>query len=266
MLKRLRERNEWKFFAVLPQADGRLAFVWWLVVLLRGVLPAVFAIAMGALVDGRAERRQPDRAARVHRCRLRPAADPGPAPDRRQPQPWRPHRGLALRPPDPRLRASSRHGAPRRSQADRRPHRGARLRPRHDRSAAVVRARLHRRRTGGNDRRCSPRPPCSSPTRGGRRSSSPAPGSPRTGSCARAPSGTTATPTKCGARSATPTTRIGWPWIRRAARSCDCSVWSAGRSIASSPAARSCTSSSTTPPVCASVRCSGACCWSPSPT
>lgn len=50
MLKRLRERNELKFFAVLPQADGRLAFVWWLALLLRGVLPAVFAIAMGALV------------------------------------------------------------------------------------------------------------------------------------------------------------------------------------------------------------------------
>ena len=49
-LQRLRERNEWKFFAVLPQADGRLAVLWWLVVLLRGLLPAVFAIAMGALV------------------------------------------------------------------------------------------------------------------------------------------------------------------------------------------------------------------------
>jgi ATP-binding cassette, subfamily B, bacterial len=50
MLKRLRERNEWKFFAVLPQADGRLAVAWWFVLLLRGVLPAVFAIAMGLLV------------------------------------------------------------------------------------------------------------------------------------------------------------------------------------------------------------------------
>ena len=49
-MKRLRERNEWKFFAVLPRADGRLAFLWWLVVLLRGVLPAIFAIAMGMLV------------------------------------------------------------------------------------------------------------------------------------------------------------------------------------------------------------------------
>jgi ABC-type multidrug transport system fused ATPase/permease subunit len=51
MWKRLRERNEWKFFAVLPKADARLAFVWWLVLLLRGILPAVFAIAMGALIS-----------------------------------------------------------------------------------------------------------------------------------------------------------------------------------------------------------------------
>jgi ATP-binding cassette subfamily B protein len=50
MWNRLRERNEWKFFSVLPKADGRLAFVWWSAVLLRGVLPAAFAIVMGALV------------------------------------------------------------------------------------------------------------------------------------------------------------------------------------------------------------------------
>ncbi len=50
MLKRLRDRNEWKFFAVLPKADSLLAVVWWIVLLLRGVLPAVFAIAMGLLV------------------------------------------------------------------------------------------------------------------------------------------------------------------------------------------------------------------------
>ncbi len=55
MRTRLRERNEWKFFSVLPQADRRLAVVWWFVVVLRGVLPVVFAIAMGvvvAAVDG----------------------------------------------------------------------------------------------------------------------------------------------------------------------------------------------------------------------
>jgi ABC-type multidrug transport system fused ATPase/permease subunit len=50
LLKRLRERNEWKFFAVLPRADGPLAVAWWAVLVLRGVLPAVFAIAMGGLV------------------------------------------------------------------------------------------------------------------------------------------------------------------------------------------------------------------------
>ena len=50
MLRRLRERNEWKFFGVLPKADHFLAISWWVVLVLRGVLPAVFAIAMGVLV------------------------------------------------------------------------------------------------------------------------------------------------------------------------------------------------------------------------
>jgi len=50
MIHSLRERNEWKFFGVLPKADRGLAVAWWLVLLLRGVLPAVFAIAMGVLV------------------------------------------------------------------------------------------------------------------------------------------------------------------------------------------------------------------------
>src|SRR5690242_14593491 len=44
------DRDEWKFFSVLPKTDGRLAAAWWLVLLLRGVLPAGFAIAMGALI------------------------------------------------------------------------------------------------------------------------------------------------------------------------------------------------------------------------
>jgi ATP-binding cassette subfamily B protein len=49
-MNRLRERKEWKFFAVLPRADAALALTWWVLLVLRGVLPAVFAIAMGALV------------------------------------------------------------------------------------------------------------------------------------------------------------------------------------------------------------------------
>jgi ATP-binding cassette, subfamily B, bacterial len=50
MLRRLTERREWKFFAVLPKADPALAAAWWAALLLRGILPAVFAIAMGVLV------------------------------------------------------------------------------------------------------------------------------------------------------------------------------------------------------------------------
>jgi ABC-type multidrug transport system fused ATPase/permease subunit len=50
VLRRLRARNEWKFFSVLPAADRFLAIAWWALLLLRGVLPAVFAIAMGTLV------------------------------------------------------------------------------------------------------------------------------------------------------------------------------------------------------------------------
>jgi ABC-type multidrug transport system fused ATPase/permease subunit len=52
-----RQRQEWKFFAALPKADLPLAVCWWLLLLARGVLPAVFAISMGILVgaveDGR---------------------------------------------------------------------------------------------------------------------------------------------------------------------------------------------------------------------
>lgn len=50
MLSRLRERQEWKFFAVLPHAHRRLAFAWWTLLVLSGALPAVFAIVMGYTV------------------------------------------------------------------------------------------------------------------------------------------------------------------------------------------------------------------------
>jgi len=50
MIARLRERQEWKLCAALPRASRPLATVWWALLLLRGTLPAVFAIAMGALV------------------------------------------------------------------------------------------------------------------------------------------------------------------------------------------------------------------------
>jgi ATP-binding cassette, subfamily B, bacterial len=44
------ERKEWKFFSVLPKASPGLAAAWWAGVLLLGVLPAAFAIAMGILI------------------------------------------------------------------------------------------------------------------------------------------------------------------------------------------------------------------------
>jgi ATP-binding cassette subfamily B protein len=43
-------RKEWQFFAVLPRADATLATVWWIVLVLRGLLPAAFSIVMGVLV------------------------------------------------------------------------------------------------------------------------------------------------------------------------------------------------------------------------
>ena len=58
MLERVFERKEWKFFSVLPKAAPGLALAWWLALLLRGGLPAAFAIAMGVLV-GAVERGDP---------------------------------------------------------------------------------------------------------------------------------------------------------------------------------------------------------------
>jgi ATP-binding cassette, subfamily B, bacterial len=49
-IARLRGRQEWQFLAALWRADPRLALAWWLVLGCRGVLPALFAVASGALV------------------------------------------------------------------------------------------------------------------------------------------------------------------------------------------------------------------------
>jgi ABC-type multidrug transport system fused ATPase/permease subunit len=50
VFERLRARQEWSFLGVLPQADRALAYSWWAILVLRGALPALFAIAMGVLV------------------------------------------------------------------------------------------------------------------------------------------------------------------------------------------------------------------------
>src|SRR5262245_28927290 len=50
MIEALRARDDWKFAGIIPLADRALAVAWWAVLLLRGVLPALFALAMGMLV------------------------------------------------------------------------------------------------------------------------------------------------------------------------------------------------------------------------
>jgi ATP-binding cassette, subfamily B, bacterial len=50
LVESLRERNAWKFFGALPKADPFLAVAWWTILILRGVLPAAFAVVMGILV------------------------------------------------------------------------------------------------------------------------------------------------------------------------------------------------------------------------
>ena len=43
-------KQQWQFVGVLRQANPLLAALWWVVLVLRGLLPALFAIVMGALV------------------------------------------------------------------------------------------------------------------------------------------------------------------------------------------------------------------------
>jgi hypothetical protein len=44
VLQLLTALKEWKFLGVLPKADPGLAGAWWAALLLRGILPAAFAI------------------------------------------------------------------------------------------------------------------------------------------------------------------------------------------------------------------------------
>src|SRR5437879_6520574 len=58
MLAKLQKTDGWKFFGVLGRADRSLALAWWSVLVLRGLLPAAFAIAIGMFV-GAAQRGAP---------------------------------------------------------------------------------------------------------------------------------------------------------------------------------------------------------------
>jgi ATP-binding cassette, subfamily B, bacterial len=50
VIGRVRRSAEWQFFAELPRASRSLAFFWWGLIVLRGLLPASFAVATGLLV------------------------------------------------------------------------------------------------------------------------------------------------------------------------------------------------------------------------
>jgi ATP-binding cassette, subfamily B, bacterial len=50
VLRRLRARQEWQFFAVLPKADPVLATVWWVLLIINGAMPAIFAVAIGVTI------------------------------------------------------------------------------------------------------------------------------------------------------------------------------------------------------------------------
>jgi ATP-binding cassette subfamily C protein len=57
MFDRPRAGQEWRFFAALPRADARLTVVWWAVMLINGIMPAVFAVAIGVVVGAAQEGR-----------------------------------------------------------------------------------------------------------------------------------------------------------------------------------------------------------------
>ncbi|MBV8553752.1 MAG: ABC transporter ATP-binding protein [Acidobacteriaceae bacterium] len=56
MMEQVRSSNLWTVAGVLPRADRSLALTWWTVLILRGLLPAIFVVTMGALV-GAVQRR-----------------------------------------------------------------------------------------------------------------------------------------------------------------------------------------------------------------
>ena len=257
-------RNAWKFFAVLPKADRALALAWWIVLVLRGVLPAVLRRRDGRARRRGAARRQPRRPARrrrrvfvllqvltpIHQAISANLGDRTAA--------WLYDRltEACVRPPgmghleDPTLTSD--------------------LTVARDFDLGMTGPPLSISMDfiagghGRDDRRARRGGRCSSRTPGGRRSCSAAPGWPRTGCCARALSGAIATPTRCAARSATPTTPTGWPSIRAPAKELrlfGLADWT--HRALRRPADACCTRCSTRRRGCARSRCSGACCSSP---
>ena len=114
MISRLRARNEWKFFTVLPKAAPGLASVWWVVLLLRGVLPALFAISMGVLVGAVQQGDSLGLPLALTGSVFVAVAGVEPDPPGGEREPGEPDRHMAQRPAHAFLRGSTRHGASRR--------------------------------------------------------------------------------------------------------------------------------------------------------
>ena len=150
MFERLKARAEWKFFGVLLKADRLLAMAWWAMLGLRGLLPALFAIAMGALV-GAVQRGNPLATPLIAVGAVFVLLQITP--------PFHHAVGANL---GSRIAAwlydqltmacvqPARHGPPRRPAPHHRSRDGARLRPRHQRTADVHLDGLHRVGAGGN--------------------------------------------------------------------------------------------------------------------
>ncbi|MEY2444956.1 MAG: ATP-binding cassette, subfamily bacterial [Ilumatobacteraceae bacterium] len=51
MIERLRGRQEWQFFGALRRASPAYAIGWWVLIVMRGMLPAVTSVAFGWLVS-----------------------------------------------------------------------------------------------------------------------------------------------------------------------------------------------------------------------
>jgi hypothetical protein len=257
-MRRLRERQEWQFFTVLPQADPVLAGAWWAVLILRGLLPAGFALAMGVLIG--AVQRGDDLTAPlvltgtvfvllqvlspIHTAISANLGDRTAA--------WLYDRltTACVRPPgmghleDPTLTTDlttardfdlGTTGPPMSLNVDFIA--GGLVELVGGLAMAVVLAGYA----------------WWAPLLLG------APGWRPIGCCGRAGSGGIATPRRCAAPSATPSIPIAWRWTRPPPRSCDYSAWLIGRSTASSPGAPACTSCNIRPRGCVSSRCCGAC-------
>ena len=261
MIDRLRARDEWKFFGVLRQADRALAVAWWTLLVLRGVLPALFAIAMGGLVG--AVQQAGSLAAPLGLVGivfvllqvLSPMHQAIGANLGSRTAAWLYDRltTACVRPPgmghleNPKLTTDLTmardfdlgiSGPP--------------MSISMDFIACGLVEMVGGPRLGGRARRLTP---------GGRRWCSPAPGSPRTGCCAKARCGATAIPRKSARRSATPTTPTASRSIRRPPRNSGSSGWPAGPSSVSERSDAVCSICAGRPPACGSGPCSGACCW-----